>query len=204
MARVLPSFRYAASCLGIAREANVPSGWPVHYVPNLSDWQEGDLVLFEATSWLIPAAQWLKGRTRVHRKWSHAAIYVGNGEIVEAVVGQGVVVRSLWQYCQTRELMLRRLDVPTLPAANIQKIALQARALVGKPYSRQHALLGLLGLAKHPRADELYCSTTAGLAIDSATGIDLSHHQPAWQPLYPATLAGHPWLKTIDVEWRPY
>lgn len=202
---VLPPHSYAAQSLGGTLERIVPHGWPVWEVPNFSDWKPGDVVLVEANSWPIPAAQLLSTNPlrRSGFRWSHAAVYVGNGEVVDAVYPTGVITQTVWNYCQHRQIRVRRLNVPNIPTTHIQQIATVARSCVGQPYSRAQLLLSLLHLAGKPRHDELYCSTFVAFSIDDATGLDLSY-LPAWQPIYPAILAMHPWLDDVPLEWRKY
>lgn len=47
----------------------------------------------------------------------------------------------------------------------------------------------------------LYCSTLVGVAVVNATGLSLDA-DPKYQPLHPATLASHPGLAPVDLEWR--
>jgi hypothetical protein len=76
---------------------------------------------------------------------SHAAIYVGGGNVVDASYGTGVQERPVWDYCQYRALQLRRMTDPAIPATHVADIAGRARAHVGEPYSVIQVILAKLG-----------------------------------------------------------
>lgn len=177
-------------------------------MPNFSDWRAGDIVLVEAIGFVggvIQAGQMITTNPLMAAgsQWSHAAIYIGNGMVVDATWGAGITAQSLWTYCQSREVTLRRIDDPSIPAADIQDIAKYAASHIGEPYSAIQALLAKLGWsgAQTPNPSALYCSTFAGLVVTEATGVDLSS-DPIWQPLYPAMLASHSELVAVPLEWR--
>lgn len=48
---------------------------------------------------------------------------------------------------------------------------------------------------------QVLLSTLVGLVVADATGVDLSS-DPAHQPLHPGTLAAHPDLADVLLEWR--
>lgn len=208
---MLPSHAQAAA-QGVGRaprEPNVPAYWPGTYVPNLSDWKPGDIVLVEAAGLgggLIQLAQTITAKPLMGlgSQWSHAAIYIGQGMVVDATFGAGVQQQSVWNYCQLRAITLRRIDDPSIPAADIANIAMYAQLHVGQSYSALQALLGKLGWpasAKTPNPNAVYCSTFAGLVVAEATTINLAAH-PSCQPLYPAVLAMHPDLDAVPLGWR--
>jgi uncharacterized protein YycO len=188
------------------REPNVPVAWPGIHVPNLSDWDEGDIVLVEGTGLrgaVIRAAQsasmnlaMLKGA-----RWSHAAVYVGGGMVVEATPPQ-VRQQPLWNYCRTRAVAVRRLGDPGTSTAVKRSMAAIAVGHVGKPYSTLQAVWAKLGIpnAQAPDPAALFCSTFVGLVVAEATGIRL-WSDPKHQPLLPAVLAAHPDLDTVLLEW---
>ena len=189
------------------REPNVPTGWPGTYVPNFSAWRLGDIVLVHRTADLTGAAiqgaqaASMSAVTRAGSICSHAAIYVGNGEVIDATVGAGVAIRSVWGYCQTRAIQVRRLAHPSIPASDIAEIATAARRHIGEPYSVLQVIVSKLFPGTVPVPDALYCSTMVGLVIAEATGVDLSS-EPMHQPLHPGTLAAHPELRDVLLEWR--
>ena len=189
------------------REPLVPVAWPGTYVPNFSDWREGDIVLVhrapDAIGYAIQASQAasLSPITRAGRICSHAAIYIGGGMIVDATRGAGVSMQSVWNYCQTRAIQVRRLSDPSIPMADIADISVFAQQHDGEPYSVIQAITSKLFPGTVPIPDALYCSTLVGLVIADATGVDLSS-DPAHQPLHPGTLAAHPDLIDVLLEWR--
>lgn len=136
-------------------------------------------------------------------RWSHAAVYVGNGILIDAVYGTGIQQCSLWTYCHHRAITVRRIDDPAIPAADVAKIAGCAVSHIGEAYSVVEAVLAKLGWpsAQTPNASALYCSTFAALVIAEATGFELAS-DPQWQPLYPSMLAAHSDLSVVPLEWR--
>lgn len=189
------------------REPLVPVAWPGTYAPNFSDWREGDIVLVHRTpdviGYAIQASQAtsLSPITRAGRICSHAAIYIGGGMVVDATRGAGVSIQSVWNYCQARAIQVRRLSDPSIPMANIADISVLAQQHDGEPYSVIQAIISKLFPATVPVPDALYCSTLVGLVVADATGFDLSS-DPAHQPLHPGTLAAHPDLTDVLLEWR--
>jgi len=116
-------------------------------------------------------------------------------------VGAGVSLRSVWNYCQTRSIQVRRFIDPSIPPADIAAIAATARQHIGEPYSVLQVIVSKLFPGTVPAPDALYCSTMVGLVITEATGVDLSS-APIHQPLHPGTLAAHGDLQDVLLEWR--
>lgn len=176
-------------------------------VPNFSEWREGDIVLVHRApnviGYAIQAAQAasLSPITRAGSVCSHAGIYFGGGMMVDATVGTGVSARSVWGYCQFRSMQVRRLSDPSIPMADIADISVFAQQHVGEPYSVIQAIISKLFPGTVPIPDSLYCSTLVGLVVADATGVDISS-DPVHQPLHPGTLAGHPDLVDLPLEWR--
>jgi cell wall-associated NlpC family hydrolase len=135
--------------------------------------------------------------------WTHAAIYVGDGDVVDATGKFGIDRQSIWAYVESRRTTLRRIDDPSISRADIDNIAACAKAHIGEPYSVLQVVLAKLGwrVAQTPNRNALYCSTFAGLVVAEATGIELASKR-AYQPLFPAVLAAHPDLTTVPLEWR--
>ena len=203
----LPSFNNALSPGNAPLETNVPSNWPVWMCPNFTDWLPGDIVLIRSRGRLKDAAIVvaqscsLSSATRAGRHFVHAAIYVGNGEIVD-ITAAGVAQRSIWTYCEHHAITLRRL--PGLDAAERSRIVQFALNLAtqGQSYSWSQLVTSKLVPGTEPQTDALYCSTLVGLAYQKAAGVQL-HAQRFYKPLYPGTLAEHNGLDKVPLEWRP-
>lgn len=114
----------------------IPEGAPsAAAIANASAWSLGDVLLFEAvgSSHVIAWVQARRQYSRSAAKWSHAAIYVGDGLIVEAIKGVGVVSRGLHAYSVERCVL--RLHCGRLTAAERAGVVEEARKQVGQPYS---------------------------------------------------------------------
>lgn len=181
--------------------------WPGTYVPNFSDWREGDIVLVhrtpDAIGYAIQASQAasLSPVTRAGSICSHAAIYIGAGLVVDSTRGAGVSMQSVWNYCQSRAIQVRRLSDPSIPMTDIADISAFAQQHIGEAYSVMQAFISKVFPGTVPVPDALYCSTLVGLVVTDATGVDLSSDS-AHQPLHPGTLAAHSELIDIPLEWR--
>ena len=197
----------AASGSSPARELNVPAAWPGHLCPNFSDWELGDIALVHhdqsAMGRVIVAGQKISANPLMTAGalCSHAAIYVGNGLILDATFGNKVMERSVWGYCQHRSIQLRRLNMPRVTTAQRHDIAAEAQNYLHQSYSLWEAIVSKLVPRRTPRRRSLYCSTLVSFAVADATGLDLAL-LPSWRPLYPAVLATHPWLIDVPLEWR--
>ena len=186
----------------------MPSAWPGSYVPNLSDWEPGDLILMEGvgvSGVVIQTGQAISGRAMALASgWSHAAVYVGSGMVVDATLTAGIQQQSLWNYVQHRAITVRRLQASVAAASPAgTSIAIAASRHVGKPYSLMQAVLGKLGWPASlvPDPNALYCSTFVGLVIAQATSVVL-WSDPAFQPLFPGSIAAHPDLEKVQLHWR--
>lgn len=111
------------------------------------------------------------------------------------------IVKSVWNYSQTRAIQVRRLLHPSIPIADILDISGFAQQHIGEPYSVLQAIISKLIPGSAPNPNALYCSTLVGLVVAEATGVDLSS-DPAHRPLHPGTLAAHPDLIDVLLEWR--
>lgn len=187
-------------------ESSIP-GWPGTYIPNFSQWLAGDIVLVGAAPNLIGhvlrAGQAFTTRTSLlddANYWTHAALYVGKGQLVEAVFPDGVIESSIWRYCENRSVLVRRLDAPF--TLNDGVVAAQkAKTLVGNPYSWQEVMRSVLIPGTEPDPQRFYCSTFVGFTINASTGFSL-YGAREHLPLHPSTLARHPDLMDVHVEWR--
>jgi cell wall-associated NlpC family hydrolase len=175
-------------------------------VPNFSDWQPADIVLVGNDGTLagnsIVALQYasLSAATRAGAKCTHAALYVGNGMLIDATAGAGIAEHTVWDYCQFRALMLRR--VPGLSRVQSDNIVRRARSHLGSSYSWLGVIASKLIPQTEPNPDRLYCSTFIGLVVAQGSGRTLAS-MPRYKPLHPGTLAGHAGLDRVELEWRP-
>jgi cell wall-associated NlpC family hydrolase len=173
--------------------------------PNFSAWAEGDIVVVgndgTAAGNLITVSQHasLSPVTRVGAYFTHAALYVGNGRLIDSTTADGISERSAWDYCRHRELELRRL--PGLAPGQGSLIATMARTHVGKPYSWLAVIVSKI-YPTEPDPSHMYCSTLVGLVVAQATGFQLASAR-RFKPLHPGTLAAHPGLEVVALEWRP-
>lgn len=186
-------------------EAPLPK-WPVPQISNFSDWRPGDLVLveggrdFAGIFILMGQKASFKRDSRLGAHLTHVGLYVGGGEIVEAVPGAGVVLSSIWKYCEYRTLFVRRLPYPFTPHDG-RDAAIVAIKAIGQPYSMTEVFRSKLIPRTAPNPNAVYCSTFAAFAVNAATGYSL-YDDPRFLPLLPSRLATHPDLINVDVEWR--
>lgn len=195
-----------------ARYCQKPSGWGLPIVPNIDDWREGDIVLVAGaglTGILINGGQRVFAPgTATGAIWSHAGIYIGNGQIVEAAAGSGIKVGRVEGYCIKRALAVVRLQPAAGLPANFGALAAQfAMQRIGNKYAWQD-LVALLKVWQTPApqapssaGNSAYCSALVvqcyakspiNTPLDTAVGC---------LPCLPSTLACHPWLDDVPLEW---
>ena len=207
LSAVLPPLADANLAEDAAVETAIPSGWPGRWVPNFSDWHRGDILLVAAggskAGLLVQAAQGTLRNASVRQaaRFTHAAVYAGNGLLIEATPGRPIGRQTVWHYCRQRAMMLRRLPATAIAQAQIDAIADAASAHIGQPYSRTEAVLSRLVPGRETDPNRIFCSSFIDVVVAEATGLRLSallEHRP----LYPATLVTHPDLMTVPLEWR--
>ena len=204
--KVLPPVGSADLSDSPPSESAVPAGWPSKLVPNFSEWLSADIVLVGSdgtrAARAIQAAQRtsFSAVTRAGYEYTHAALYLGDGRLIDATVASGISERSVWDYCGHRKLTVRR--VPGLSPTDINDIVNKAKTHLGKNYAWLGVVISKLIPKTEPNPKRLYCSTFVGLSIDQGSGRKLAS-LPEHKPLYPGTLMAHPGLDQIELEWRP-
>jgi len=195
--------------------AQRPAGWVLSVVPNLADWQLGDIVLMSArgaAGGLLQAGQTaLLPQLRAHANWVHCGIYAGNGKVIDALPDRGVQARSLAAYARHRSLQVKRLKIGAdllADDADGREIVQAARTMLHASYAWQeltrdcmHLALrrvGLAGLSAHVR-NRFYCSALVVRAYVQGARVNLDDDQG--QPCLPSTLSAHPDLRSIPVHW---
>jgi cell wall-associated NlpC family hydrolase len=159
-------------------ETKVPPNWPHPLCSKLSDWLPGDIVLFRSgrqlkdTAIVLAQACSFSPVSRAGCHFVHAAIYVGEGDIVD-ITASGVAKRSIWTYCEHHATTVRRYTgLDTLERNNIVQFALSLVSQ-GHAYSWSQ-LVGLTLIpGTGPQTDGLYCSTLVGLTYQKAAGVQL-------------------------------
>jgi uncharacterized protein YycO len=197
--------------------SSAPLGWhDPSFVPNFRTWQKGDIVLVSASGLAgvaISGGQWVVSNAPLTAcRWSHCGIYIGGGNIIDALPNpQGVRVRSLTPYCERRMISVRRARVGTnllMPLQDGEDIADFAYRQIGAPYAVAHllrlALSWIRGQAgsfrPDPFARKYYCSSFIVQAYAAAGSIRLDG--PGNCPCLPATLDQHLDLVPVPVAWQ--
>jgi hypothetical protein len=193
------------------------------WVPNLSDWQAGDILLFSKTAAKDPIGTYIEARQKAltalgptHTKWIHAAVYVRDGVCVEATYQSGVSVTldALGKRLEHSDISVVRLR-RTAEGADVTpdigwQIAEVALSYLSLQYPSFVALRSAMArdVVDHARAmaalrqgakQTVYCSLLCHAAIAVGTGVDLAATMNL-HPL-PCTFSASPLFETMPVIW---
>ncbi len=115
-----------------------PAARQFGFLPNVRKCLPGDLVLYaavdaNAVGREITRSQKLAGFADEHAKWTHAAVFLFDDFIVEAIPGKGVVTRTIYEDVPGKLIRVRR-DMK-LSEPERYRIALRALRMLGDSYS---------------------------------------------------------------------
>jgi len=181
------------------------------HVPDFSQCKAGDLILFRRPSpdFFARKISWIQARGGFAPEdncWTHAAVFLEEDFVVEAVPGPGVQTRSLYSDIPHRILRVRRRI--QLSEIDRYRIALRALRMFGARYSSGAALslgwemyAGLwnrIGFSKFGTV--VICSK---VFYDAYTEITRSLLKgcPIDTPVTPAHLSATSDLEDVDVGW---
>lgn len=176
------------------------------FVPDIDRLLAGDLILYSSGKAVdaISIAQTRAGFSSDDARWTHAAVYLDDAYLVEAVTA-GVSQRSIYAVPKG---LIRFRRIKGLSEVERYRIALRALSRLGKPYSVGGVTrlgMNMLGGLWNRSAD----ADLKGLVIcsqvyhDSVVEITRSYlqHCPVASPVTPAHLSSSASFEDIDVPW---
>ena len=180
-------------------------------VPDVTRCLPGDLILSQhtrpsRTSRIVSRMQSHVGFQEDHRQWTHAAIFLYDDFIVEAVPTSGVRTRTIYENISTTKLLVRR--APQLSDTDRYKIALRALRMIGSQYSLFSIIgwglakvTGIISDERLPRVrSTIICSNVFFYAYAEITRNFLAGC-PIDNRVLPAHLSATPDLEDVEVGW---
>jgi Orthopoxvirus protein of unknown function (DUF830). len=179
------------------------------YIPDLKAIQAGDLLLISHISpnWFsrcIAKFQQKGGYAPEAARWTHAAVYAGDGYVCEAT-GRGVVTVQLFKYLMGKNLLLFRRS-PDLVLEDGQRLVIKAQSRLNKPYPfhflpfiAHQALHGFWRTNSSTRLRAPICSVLFADAYSYITGKTIENRESG--EITPAFLSQTSQLVDVHVEW---
>jgi hypothetical protein len=180
------------------------------YVPDLRRCQAGDLILSYSCRRGFIETRIIRTQSErfnaADSQWTHAAVFLYQDYIVEAVPFKGVITRSLYEDIPNSVLRIRRK--PNLTDEQRYQVALCAQRMLGSRYSHLRALrMGVRGIASllnptwYPEFNPtVICSRIFYDAVVAITRTSLNGC-PAVGAVLPAHLSATTDLVDIDAPW---
>jgi hypothetical protein len=180
-------------------------------VPDINQLLPGDLILMRyalpgCTNRIISHAQYRAGFDPDDSRWTHAAIYLYDDFLVEAVPMRGIRTRTLYLDVPHRIYRVRRNS--RLSDIERYKIALRALRLIGSRYSHLSAikmgwsmLNGLWNENAARRLDTVVICSNAFSDAYADTTKSVLHNCPVGESVLPAHLSFTDDLEDIDPGW---
>jgi len=128
VARLTSPIYYAANAVS----QKAAEGVTFHNVAKISakDLQPGDILVLSGTGAMRSAIRGITGW-----RFNHAALYVGNGQVIDATDGEGVSRRSLDSTLDSTQRFVAVLRRPGLTAVQQDAIVREAECRIGSSYS---------------------------------------------------------------------
>lgn len=188
-----------------------PSVRAFGFVPDVEQLLPGDLILSRSPSPGLIDSQIAKsqqdaGFALQDAHWTHAAVFIGDDLIVEALPFRGIVQESIYSYIPAEIMRIRRNA--GFSDAQRHRIALQAMKNLGKRYSHWSAVALGADLArglwnKTALRTNRFVVICSQLYFDCVLEITDRRLQrcPTEQPTTRAHLSATPDLTDVNVEW---
>lgn len=185
------------------------------YLPDFDLWRPGDLLLFSAIRpgfmrRQIIAMQEREGYAEEHARWHHAAVYIGDRCLCEAVPG-GVRYRPVAEFVGDRLIRARRgqYDAEEDPREQGLRVAIRAMMRLMRPYSLGRVMSAWVhswNRTLHPiqynaRGRAIICSQLFHDAYQEATGRSLVESVDTI--VLPAQLSACEGLDDVESAWAP-